>query len=404
MTEFLDDGEFWLPSHFLNDDDLFKNRSNKTDTEASHGLPTEFPDEFSSFASKSAASSPVESLIWSVETESDEEDAMGGLAAQSVHSCRLQETHKVDAPKFSTPEKKLETWGMSGSPESTLNGFGSWSCGSAASSNGSPTGPSQFSSPPATPFGANNDAWDLIYSAADQVARLNLSGEGAPSYHPGRVLVPSRKPTQIPKNPSSGFYSNDSLTKNQKNQILNLQVKQSSSIWGNQANGRSSVENQPQQLQIQNRGRNIANENGRYGRPLGLPQSAWPPLQREHQIHHQPNTGSSIRANFIGEESGVRRESTGTGVFLPRRYTNSTSTPRKKQGSTVLLPARVVQALNLNVDDMNAQYQQRFNGGYATDHDALTDRRNALLSQQKRGVRAEGSVNHEACLPQEWTY
>lgn len=83
---------------------------------------------------------------------------------------------------------------MSGSPQSTLSGIGSWS------NNGSPTGPSsQVPSPPTTPFGAQNDTWDLIYAAAGQVARLKMNSvDGAVKFSNsnGRGLLgPPRSPS-----------------------------------------------------------------------------------------------------------------------------------------------------------------------------------------------------------------
>lgn len=56
------------------------------------------------------------------------------------------------------------------------------------------------------------------------------------------------------------------------------------------------------------------------GGPLGLPQSAWPSL-RPNQ-HRQPTNGPGMRAVFLngpGSGSMPKRQSTGTGVFLPRR-------------------------------------------------------------------------------------
>lgn len=103
---------------------------------------------------------------------------------------------------------------------------------------------------------------------------------------------------------------------------------------------------------------------------------------------------------------------------------------------TVLLPARVVQALNLNFDAVNnGRSQQRFGSGFAQElgkslflmdffwfansqiygfltfgflffvfSEAMVARRNALLAQQRPSLRPEGSLNHEVRLPQEWTY
>ncbi|RVX13612.1 hypothetical protein CK203_010052 [Vitis vinifera] len=110
-----------------------------------------------------------------------------------------------------------------------------------------------------------------------------------------------------------------------------------------------------------------------------------------------------MRAVFLGG-SGLKRESAGTGVFLPRRFGNASDSRKKPGCSTVLLPARVVQALNLNFEDMGSHSQPHFNGGVAPDYEALMARRNALISQQKRNLRPEGTMNHEIRLPQEWTY
>ncbi|KAK5826482.1 putative glycine dehydrogenase [decarboxylating] subunit 2 [Gossypium arboreum] len=89
----------------------------------------------------------------------------------------------------------------------------------------------------------------------------------------------------------------------------------------------------------------------------------------------------------------VKTESVGTGVFLPRKYHNQPSKPRKKSGCTmVLVPAKVVQALNLNFDGTN--------NGFASNYAVLIPRRNANLRQENRNDRAMGSLN----LPQDWTY
>ena len=111
-----------------------------------------------------------------------------------------------------------KTGGLASSPQSTLSGLGSWS----ASSNGSPNGPSQVPSPPTTPFGAQNDTWDLIYAAAGQVARLKMSNE-EPKYtnsNYGRGL-PKTQSHAFMKNSSSGLYSSQSLSYNlaQSNQV-----------------------------------------------------------------------------------------------------------------------------------------------------------------------------------------
>lgn len=248
-------------------------------------------------------------------------------------------------------------------------------------------------------------------------------------------------------------------------------------VWERQQEVKVGWSTQPhqQEQQIQNRVRNTTGyEGGRCGKPMGLPQSAWPSLQAQQQNQLPRHHGSGTRAGYLGG-SGVKRESAGTGVFLPRRY-NSAPECCKKTGTsktgfgylsgvsnlgyfflfvlwilpgllvtlifflslaacpTVIVPAKVVQALNLNFDDMGGHAQPRFNTGYATDHgrlifwrlgqifftdllvfcclkiwvmyftDAVVARANAILMQQRRSLRPEGALNHEIRLPQEWTY
>uniref|UniRef100_A0A5B7B5T2 TIP41-like protein n=1 Tax=Davidia involucrata TaxID=16924 RepID=A0A5B7B5T2_DAVIN len=425
MADTLDDGEFWLPPEFLTDDDILMDKENynknglgSTVIGPNFSFPTEFPYDFGSFGSSFVFNSPVESVVGSTETESDEEDLIAGLTRQLARST-LQETQKIAC----NPQKIEKTWVLSGSPQSTLSVVGSWSGRSAVSSNGSPNGPSQVSSPPTTPLSSNNDAWDLIYAAAGEVSRLKMNGEGPPK---GRLLCPPRSLTPVHpsppvKNPNNGFYTNQCLSHNlsktshfqhaRHNQVLKPQC---SAVWGRPAKeGLFSQQNQFQQQQqmAQNRGGGgfvETLESGRCGRPLGLPQSAWPSLQVQHQHHQNQQSGSGTRAVFLGG-SGVKRECAGTGVFLPRRYSNHSDSRKKPAAgySTALLQARVVQALNKNFDDMTVHTHphSRFNAAFTPDYDALTASRNALLAEQRRSLRPEGgAVNHEIRLPKEWTY
>ncbi|XWS65914.1 hypothetical protein CRYUN_Cryun05aG0154500 [Craigia yunnanensis] len=409
MAEQIDNAEFWLPAKFLMDDDIImekehlknKNGGNKTELLiASHGFPTEFPYEFDSFDS-SALSSPVESVVGSTETESsDEDEFLAGLTRRLTHST----SQKLTVPSLSL-DKNEKTKVLASSPQSTLSGLGSWS----ASSNGSPNGPSHVPSPRTTPFGAQNDTWDLIYAAAGQVARLKMSNE-VPKYtnfNDGRGLLKTQSHAFM-KNSSSGLYSSQSLSYNlaQTNQYHGRHEQvlkpQCGAVLGRQVkatnNWQAQLQQQLQHQQIQSRTRN----NLVGGRPLGLPQSSWPPLQVQSQQQQQPqqNQSSGMRAVFLGGSGSVKRECAGTGVFLPRRYGNNPPETRKKSGcSTVLLPAKV-QVLNLNFDDTNNHVQPHFNVSFASNYDALVARRNAQLTQARRNYRTEGGL----ILPQEWTY
>ncbi|XP_059666343.1 uncharacterized protein LOC132312105 isoform X3 [Cornus florida] len=430
MTNTLSDGGFWLPSEFLTDDDILMDKENFN----KNGLllnpafgfnfrfPTEFPPDFGSFNSTPVINSPVESVVSSTETESDE-DFLAALTRQLTRAT-LQETQKTT----SRPQN-IETWVLSGSPQSTLSGIGSWS------SNGSPNGPSQVSSPPTTPLSPNDDAWSLINAAAGQVARLKITGGEGPPRSRGLLGAPRSHnpvyPSPPVKYPTTGFFTNQSLSHNlSQSHTPHFQVRQEQglkqqvcSIWGGPAKeGFCCEQNQFQKQQMcQNRavrGGGVGGcGDGGGGRPLGLPQSAWPPLQVQHQNQHYQNQqhshgGSGMRAVFLGGggSGGVKRECAGTGVFLPRRYGNPSDSRKKPAGcSTALLPARVVHALNKNLEDMASRSQQhqflpRYNASLTSDYDGLMARRNALLAQQKRSLRSEGAINHEIRLPQEWTY
>lgn len=430
MAESLDNGEFWLPPQFLLDDDtvlMEKNTANNLKnwstkdvfgySETEYGkssVPYEFPYGFGSFGFSSDLSSPVESVVGSTETESDEEDYLAGLTRQMAHSTLEDDFKRNDLP---CGTEKTTGWVLSGSPQSTLCAVGS-RCGCRqVSSRGSPNG----SSPPAT--------WDLLYEAAGEVERMRMNNEegcclnsqsrglSGPSRKPPPISIPSKNPiTDV-----SLYQQQQSLAyqKLQASQQLRRQVMQQQGVWGGQNNiiGTGALFPQkPHQTQpvVQNRGRNITS----VGRgPLGLSASAWPPLQnitQQHQHQHlqQQNNnhgGSGMRAVFLGNPGG-KRECTGTGVFLPRQIGTRTES-RKKQGCpTVLLPAKVVLALNLNLEGMGAQaqFQPRFNGSFTTDSDtaAARPRSNNIPShhQKHRNGRPQPVMNNEVSLPSEWTY
>ncbi|KAL6980620.1 hypothetical protein U1Q18_022260 [Sarracenia purpurea var. burkii] len=434
MATTLGNGDFWLPSEFLADDETLVGKENlnkkglNTACGANFCFPTEFPYEVGgSYGWSSVLSSPVESVKGSTETESDEEDLLASLTRHFA-SFTLQEKARKIA---SAPQHLEKSWALASSPESTLSAVGSWSGQSAVSSAGSPDGPSQVPSPTTTPLGGQNDAWDLIFAAAGQVAMLKMNAEGPPRGRgllgPPRILTPSQHHPPSVKNLNSGFYANqchphnlsqtNHIDQGRHDQILNQQC---SSIWGRPTrDGFVPQQNQvKQQLMSQNRERvngGVFESHGRYSRPLGLPQSSWPPLQVQNPSHqNQPSqhSGSGMRAVFLGGAGGscVKRKCAGTGVFLPRRYGNPSESRKKPGCSTALIPARVVHALSKNFDDVSvqshppAQPQPRIVTGFPPDYDILMARKNSILAQQKHNLRSEGGMNHELCLPQEWTY
>ncbi|RDY06894.1 hypothetical protein CR513_09062, partial [Mucuna pruriens] len=352
----MSDAGLWLPSQ----------NNHKHLVDADFCFPSEFPYEF-------GVSSPaVESVAGSTETESSdgEEDFLAGLTRRlsqtSLHETRKQLSAKPDDVALWEISRKCR--GLVGSPQSTLSGIGSWSGRSGVSGDGSPNGYSRVPSPSTTPFDEKKDPWEVIYAAAGEVARLKIKNNQVPQFD-----FPNNRALLTHPRPNQSF-----------NQTKNLLFQQQcGSVWGREAKANWLVQNRAREF-------GHGSVNVKCTRPLCLPQSAWPTLQVQHHNN---------RVQFA--ESSVKRPSGGTGVFLPRHY-ETPSESRKKTGSApVLLPAKVVHALNLNIDDLNRTSQPRFSNAFATDYDAILARRNALLLQQRLSVGREESANYEIRLPQE---
>ncbi|XP_078178893.1 uncharacterized protein LOC144573075 [Carex rostrata] len=370
MEKEMQDAVFWLPSEFL-DDDFFAEED------------------------KSRVSL----------TESDEdEDYMAGLTKQMTHSILLNDEKERSAIRSESPKV------MAGSPQSTL-------CGQE-----SPGGPSEVNSPPSSPLEQHKeDSWDLLYEAAGQVMRMRLNqaqNSYAQSFHSYGVSAQQRKPAPQPVSTPlknyAGLYPNQTTVLTQRQ----IQAAQFYHLRQQQL----MKQHQQQKLMSASWGKPIRNNIGSgYGEngcptafrgnsntPLGLAPSAWPPLPKQNP---NPQPGTGMRAVFLSD-TGTKRESAGTGVFLPRRVGSTPEPPRKKPNfSTVLLPAKVVQTLNLNLDELGVQ--PRVNGGVLLDHDTLVNRTNMMASanayqRYSSGDKSQPSVRpligHDVNLPQEWTY
>ncbi|MED6186566.1 hypothetical protein PIB30_067947 [Stylosanthes scabra] len=389
MAKLIDDAGPWLPPppQIL---DGAKSSSNAVQ-DAVFGFPSEFPYEF-------GLSSPVESVAGSTETESsdEEEDFFAGLTRRlsqaTIHESRKQQL----TPPITATEKAegCKSGGMAGSPQSTLSGFGSWSGRSLVSGEGTPSGSSRVPSPSTTPLPDQNDPWEVIYQAAGQVARMKMNGHVSQSNRGflNSPLATAAAPKNLNNTAACRSFCSHAPQVCQE-QVLNQQC---GSIWGRQEAGNKAYWLLPQQ----NGAREVSYESVKCGNRL---QSAWPQLQQNQSPMQY--AGSGLRVSVPPGSAPKRASSGGTGVFLPRHYGN-TAEPRKKTGSApVVVPAKVVHALNMNIEGFNCPtIQPRFSNAFATDYDALLARRNAVLMQQRSRARLEEASSYEVRLPQEWTY
>lgn len=101
---------------------------------------------------------------------------------------------------------------VSGSPQSTLSGIGSWSGRSGGSSEGSPNGSTRVPSPTTTPFPAGNDAWEVLYEAAGQVARLKMNNDASKFGFQNRGVLGGHPPPIAAENRAPNFFPNQNLS------------------------------------------------------------------------------------------------------------------------------------------------------------------------------------------------
>ncbi|XP_020571127.1 uncharacterized protein LOC110018218 [Phalaenopsis equestris] len=354
MAEKFEEGDSWLPAEFLGEGFFLEERRAAAlmpGSEKRNGLVRE------------NASLSYPNMV--METESDEEDYVAGLTRKMARSFLVEDS----------TSSFWDTRVLATSPQSTLCDAGIWS----ASSTGSQKVCSK-ASPPLSAFleQRKEDAMDLFYAAAGEVLRNKQNQRRASERYQRKNLLVDINPSAI-----AGSHSNQvERQRIQAAQFYRLKqqqlVKQQlSSTWTRQNRAAAATTTSV--------------------RSHGLASSPWSPLPQQQQ---QPSSG--MRALFLNS-TGARRESAGTGVFLPRRAGSPTA--KKPACSTVLLPARVVQALNLTLDD--AGIQPRFPAHISRDHETATVRINPGNTEQKRNIYQlpQTSISrHDIQLPKEWTY
>ncbi|KAL6503225.1 hypothetical protein OROHE_023854 [Orobanche hederae] len=349
MAQEMDDLEFLLPSELLTDDDLL------TDFGCGFG---------NSSILSSDLSSPVESVTGTLETGSDEDDFISELTRKLTRPILRESKLSYDYP--------ARGMRLSGSPQSTL-------CGFKTDSGSSPNSSSRVCSPQEAKDALS---WDLLYAAAEEVARIRMAEETA-AFYSAKPYPPTEKPISLTlpqqkPNHASGFYSNQAqiqthLSYHHLQAAMLQQMKQQQQMMKNRVMGQRTME-----YQLQN-GSKVGGRDGTYG----LSVSAWPTLQQSRQ-----HAGSGTKP------AGLTKERVGTGVFMPRRFASNPMETRKKPAD------RVVRALNFNMDSIDAQVQHRERGvgNFTADYDAvMKQRNNVMLAHQKR-------KNQEFMLPQDWSY
>ncbi|KAK4281157.1 hypothetical protein QN277_012682 [Acacia crassicarpa] len=125
-----------------------------------------------------------------------------------------------------------------------------------------------------------------------------------------------------------------------------------------------------------------------------------------HQRAKLANGGYGMQAIFL--ESGQR--SCGTGVFLPQTGGTNFQTRKKKPGcAPVLLPDRVIRALNLNVHTLSLQISRRQDPKYEPRCGEDISKPSKKKHDQKNGSKQDDGVDQshipeKIFLPKEWTY
>ncbi|XP_052170917.1 uncharacterized protein LOC127787097 [Diospyros lotus] len=112
--------------------------------------------------------------------------------------------------------------------------------------------------------------------------------------------------------------------------------------------------------------------------------------------------GPGMQAIFL--DSG-RKPSSGTGVFLPRR--DGADFSKRPSCSPILLPSRVVQALHLNVHELQLQFKSArdtMNDAQTTACSGKSNKRAKDASAQRCVISQSRSTTPEIFLPKEWTY
>lgn len=362
MARHVGERNFWLPSE---DELLMGFKTDRRLNDFRHGY-------VNSFGFSSDLSSPSESVFGSAEAESDEDDYVTGLAQKLAYATLGDSGLSAE---------NTMGWNLSGSPQSTL-------CSNVTGCGCMP-GLRCVTPVSVPPDGANAAAWHSLLAAVERGARMRLIEETAAFFSGNPVFARSRKPDTTDLSQGSGFYPNQSLVSYQQLQEAQQlkQQQQAGSYW------------EQEKIAYQQMVRNV--KNGCSGNQ-SLSMESWAGIQ-----HCQPQRqrSSGMKAVFLGENE-TKSKRNGTGVFLPRNLGATPVETRKKTvGCPVMIPDRVVQALNLNLKSKDLQ-SLTIKSDILDANAAFKHGNRVSMAEPRRTLRPvpPARMNQEPKLPQEWTY
>ncbi|XP_061374666.1 uncharacterized protein LOC133316884 [Gastrolobium bilobum] len=354
-----------LPPHDLNHNNN-NNNINGSDLKPKVLIPHEFGSHINQVADFTEA-----------QGNDKEDDLVAELTRQMAHFM-LQDDHKFDFSCIGSQNLESQ-WDSISSLQSTL-----WS--PLGKNQRSPEGSSQES----LPLNNHDSCWENTNNVVGMFEKMKLDERGDSKYHPG-YGIQSLETSNVGVSSYQSLIQQqiraDQLSRLRKEHILSLKQKLT-----------AYRENHVMlSQQFQKKGKGVVDVGSVNGRRIRPPRPAPPPPKQ---------AGSEMLPLFLGK-SGSRGTPCGTGVFLPRGGTSAPSESRKRPGkgcSTVLIPARVVQALQLHFDQMAATSGPKA-GGFPPLHDVLVSDRAGMYSLQKRQSRKkQANIESEMILPQEWTY
>ncbi|KAK8550861.1 hypothetical protein V6N12_039544 [Hibiscus sabdariffa] len=296
----------------------------------------------------------------STESSQEEDDYIGELSRQMAQHMLPDE------------DELAKPWDLSGSPESTL-----WS---------------QFGSnldcPPSTPM-------------VENFKKMKIN-EGNAGFNQAERFSSTSNSIQVSGgNLNAGFQSKKALIDDQIREIQFYRLKQEQAMKQTE----QKLQKPRSKHYHQGKGGVVGgSNNGHKAAPNS--NKPWYNLpQRQQQQQGNQQGGSHMRAVFLNAP-GSRNGSSGTGVFLPRGTGGTPTESRKKQGcATVLIPARVVQALKLHFEKTGVPTRSN-SSAFPLQYDAcVSGRNNNIHPLHKAQSKALPAMNlQETSLPQEWTY